>query len=573
MIKNMFFLIAGGMGLFFFGMGLMSNGLKQAAGQKLKNLLETLTKNRVMGVLVGALVTCLIQSSSATTVMIIGLVNAGLLTLKQALGVVIGSNIGTTITAWIVSLLGIGGLAIASYSLPVIWIGFLVQLAGRTQKRKGVGNILLGLGLLFLGLAFLSDAFGPEGFNISESRAVQDALIQLGENPLLAVLAGMAVTAIIQSSSAFIAIVQILAFKGAFGMDWDLVLHVTIPFILGSNIGTTITAQLAALQTSRNSKRTAMGHTVFNAIGTVYFLPLLWIGVFDKIVMWITPWGLSQSTIMVHMAVAHSLFNVINTIVFLPIIQWLEAIVIKILPITKDELARKPVVLEKHLFHTPVLALEQTKREIVRMAERAKYAIQSAIDGLIVGNEQKLKEAMMTEDVIDDFQLGITSYLVGLSREQLSEEVSNELPVLLHAVNDLERIGDHAVNIVEIAQRKIEQKLPFSEGALAEADKLRTEVEYMFDCVITALGENDIESAQAALVIEGNLNRMQMDCRRSHVQRMSGGVCTAEAGLIFIDLVDNAEKIGDHLTNIAQAIIGGLQWAGVEPEIPPNSSD
>jgi phosphate:Na+ symporter len=569
MIKNMAFLMAGGLGLFFFGMGLMSSGLKQAAGQKLKKLLGTLTKNRVMGVLVGMLVTCVIQSSSATTVMIVGLVNAGLLSLRQALGVILGANIGTTITAWIVSLLGIGGLAITAYSLPAILIGFLLQLAGGTQKRKGIGNILLGFGLLFLGLAFLSNAFGPEGFNISESRGVQDALIRIGENPLLGVLAGIVITALLQSSSAFIAIVQVLAFKGAFGTDWDLVLRVTIPFILGSNIGTTITAQLAAIQTSRNSKRAAIGHTVFNAIGTVYFLPLLWMGVFAKIVMWVTPWELSQSTIMVYMAMAHSVFNVINTIVFLPVINWLEAIVVKILPITEEELARKPVVLEKHLFHTPVLALEQTKREIMRMAERAKYAVQRAIDGLIAGNGQKLKAAMQTEDIIDDFQLEITSYLVELSREQLSEEVANELPVLLHTVNDLERIGDHAVNIVEIAQRKIEQKLSFSEGALAEADKLRTKVEHMFDCVITALEKNDIESAKAALVIEGNLNRMQMEYRRSHVQRMSDGICTAEGGLIFIDLVDNAEKIGDHLTNIAQAIIGGLQWAGVKPDDAP----
>jgi len=289
--------------------------------------------------------------------------------------------------------------------------------------------------------------------------------------------------------------------------------------------------------------------------------------------MWITPWELSQSTIMVDMAVAHSTFNVINTIIFLPVINWLEAIVVRILPITQDELARKPVVLEKHLFRTPVLALEQTRREIIRMAERAKYAIQCAIGGLTVDNIQKLKEAMVTEDVIDDFQLAITSYLVGLSREQLSEEVANELPVLLHTVNDLERIGDHAVNIAEIAQRKIDQKLSFSKGALDEADKLRAEVEQMFDYVTTALAKNDIASAKAALVIEGNLNRMQIEYRRSHVLRMSEGVCRAETGLIFIDLVDNAEKIGDHLTNIAQAIIGGLQWDAAEPKIAPNSTD
>jgi len=283
-------------------------------------------------------------------------------------------------------------------------------------------------------------------------------------------------------------------------------------------------------------------------------------------VMWVTPWELSQSTIMVHMAVAHSVFNVINTIVFLPVINWLEAIVVKILPITEEELARKPVVLEKHLFHTPVLALEQTRREIVRMAERAKYAVQRAIDGLIAGNGQKLKEAMLTEDIIDDFQLEITSYLVELSREQLSEEVANELPVLLHTVNDLERVGDHAVNIVEIAERKIEQKISFSNPAQTEAAQLKNEVNQMFDYIITALENNNIEVAREALGNENNLNKMQMEFRRSHVQRMTEDTCSPEAGLIFIDLVDNIEKIGDHLTNIAQAVIGGLQWDGIEPK-------
>jgi phosphate:Na+ symporter len=573
MIKNMVFLTVGGLGLFFFGMGLMSSGLKQAAGQKLKNLLKTLTKNRFMGVLVGTLVTCLIQSSSATTVMIIGLINAGLLTLKQALGVILGANIGTTITAWLVSMLGIGALKITDYALPAIGLGFLLQLGGRKPKRKGIGSIILGLGLLFLGLQFIEEAFGPNGFNIGENPSAQQFLIRFIQNPLMGLLLGMVVTGLLQSSSATIAMLQVLAFRGAFGTDWNLVLRVTIPFILGANIGTTITAQLAAIPTARNAKRAAWAHTMFNVIGTIYVIPLVWLGLYEKFVMWITPFGLSQATIMAYMAVAHSAFNIINTIAFLPCIGWLEAIVMKILPITMRELAEKPVVLEKHLFHTPVLALEQARREIIRMAQRAKDAVQRSIRGLIKDDERNLEKALVGENITDEFQLEITSYLVTLSKEQLSDEVSNELPVLLHTVNDLERIGDHAVNIVEIAQRKIEQKLSFSEGALAEAGKLRTEVEDMFDYVITALEKNDIESAKAALVIEENLNRMQVEYRRNHVQRMSSGICSAETGLIFIDLIDNGEKIGDHLTNIAQAVIGGLRWEGVKPEVPPNTDN
>jgi phosphate:Na+ symporter len=299
-------------------------------------------------------------------------------------------------------------------------------------------------------------------------------------------------------------------------------------------------------------------------------LPLVWVGLFGKIVTWITPGVLSQGTIMLHIAVAHSTFNVFNTVVFLSIIRWLEVIVMKILPVREEELAQKPVVLERHLFNTPVIALEQAKREINRMAKTAKRAVNSAIRGLLDNDRARLNSAMQTEDLIDELQYEITSYLAALSSKELSEKLSVGLPVLLHTVNDLERIGDHAVNIVEIAERKIDQKLSFSDSALAEAAELIKEANQMFDYVIAALENDDIEAAKSALLNEDNLNKMQMDFRHSHVQRMTDGVCTATAGLIFIDLVDNVEKIGDHLTNIAQAVIGGLQWEGIKTKTSPN---
>jgi phosphate:Na+ symporter len=573
MIQNMIFGIMGGLALFLFGMGLMSDGLKKVAGQGLRSLLESLTKRRIIAVLIGALVTALIQSSSATTVMTVGFVNAGLLTLKQALCVVLGANVGTTITAWLVSILGIGKFKIAMYALPAIGVGFLMQIGGRTRKFKSSGTILLGLGLLFLGLSFMKEAFDP----IKDSPGAQDALIWLGSNVILAVLAGALLTMLLQSSSATTAMIQLLAASGAFGMigdvGGDVVLKVTIPFILGGNIGTTITAQLAALRTSRNAKRVAIGHTIFNCLGVLYFLPFVWTGLFSKLVIWITPLELSDNWgfwIMVHLAVAHTIFNVFNTVVFMPVISWLEALAMKILPITKMELAAKPVVLERHLFNTPVIALEQAKREIIRMAERAGESVQQAVEGLIAEDGRKLKQAEASEDIIDEFQLAITSYLADLSREQLSEEVSVKLPVFLHTVNDLERVGDHSVNIVEIAERKIGQRITFSEHALGEADRLKKEIDQMSGRVIAALENNDADSARAALVNEANLNKMQIDFRRSHVQRMTEGICSPEAGLIFIDLVDNIEKIGDHLTNIAQAVIGGLQWDGIELEEPPS---
>jgi phosphate:Na+ symporter len=565
--KEMIFGIIGGLGLFLFGMRLMSEGLKRVAGQKLKKLLKSLTKHRVVAALVGAFTTCLIQSSSATTVMTIGFVNAGLLSLKQALSVVLGANVGTTFTAWIVSTVGIEGLKITMYSLPAIGVGFLLQVIGKRQKVRSFGSILLGFGLLFLGMSLMKDAFEP----LKSDPDVQNALIRLGQNPILAVLAGTLITVLLQSSSASIMMVQVLAFQGAFGTNWDQVLRITIPFILGDNIGTTITAQLAALQTSRNSKRAAMGHTIFNVVGVLYMLPLVCMGLFGKIVTWITPWGLSQSTIMVHLAFAHSTFNVLNTVLFLPVIHWLEVIVMKIVPARGDELTWKPVVLEKHLFNTPVIALSQAKHEIIHMAERARQAVQQSVEGLIEGDREKLAKTMQIEDIIDEFQFEITSYLVALSREQLSEEVSYELPVLLHTVNDLERVGDHSVNIVEIAERKISQKIHFSNSAQIESSQLKNEANQMLHFVIAALRNNDIEEAKSVLVAENELNKMQIDFRRSQLRRMSEGICSAEAGLMFIDLVDNIEKIGDHLTNVAEAVTSGLQWTGVEPKSLPES--
>jgi len=558
-IKDMVFGTVGGLGLFLFGMGLMTDGLKKVAGQKLKSLLEALTKHRLVAVMMGAAVTCLIQSSSATTVMTVGLVNAGLLTLRQALCVVLGANVGTTFTAWLVSAFAM--FKISSYALPMIGVGFLFSIACKSAKARSVGQIMVGFGLLFLGIHFMKEAFGP----LKDSEGTKQALIWLGHNPILAVLAGTLLTMLLQSSSASIAMIQTLAFQGAFGTEWDVVLRVAIPFILGDNIGTTITAQIAALRTSRNAKRTAMGHTLFNVIGVAYILPLVWVGWFADMVEWIAPFKLSQGTIMVFLAIAHSTFNVFNTIVFLPLIRVLEVMVLKILPVTADEVVRQPVVLERHLLHTPVIALEQARREIVRMARTAEKAVSLAIDGILDRNPKGLTLVRELEDQVDAFQLEITSYLSDLSQETLSEQVSTELPVLLHAVNDLERIGDHAVNIVEIAERKSAQKLLFTDAAMQEADRIKDELGQMFGNVVAALDDGDVEKAKSALASERQLNEMQLEFRRSHVARMTDGVCTAVTGLIFIDLVDNVEKIGDHLTNIAQATIGGLQWEGVKP--------
>ncbi len=565
MIRGMLLGIIGGLGLFLFGMLLMSDGLKQVAGRKLKTVLETMTKNTYVGFVVGAVVTAFIQSSSATTVIVIGLVNAGLLTLKQAIGVIIGTNVGTTATAWIVSISGLGFLKIEMYALPAIGLGFLLHVGGRSRAMKSIGTIFLGFGLLFLGIEYMKEAFSP----LQGSEKVQQIFVTYGVKPLFAILVGLCMTVLIQSSSAAIAIVQLLAMGGAFGTNWQIALDMSIPFVLGANIGTTITAQLAALQANRTARRAAWAHTAFNVLGTAIAYPCVLFGWYGYLVDLLTPWQLDKGTIAASIAVAHTVFNIVNSIIFLPLASLLEKIALKLVPIRPSEAAAQPVVLERHLLRTPDIALAQARREIVHMARVAKGGFTDAVRGLINDDKKMLESACVAEEFTDTLQYEITTYLTELSRRELSENIAVGLPVLLHTVNDLERIGDHAENLVEIANRKIEQKLTFTDSALAEVHRLGTEIAEMFAGVIKALEDDDKEAAKSMLPHERNLNQMQIDFRRSHVQRMRDGSCTPEAGLIFIDLVDNVEKTGDHLTNIAQAVIGGLQWDGIEKMLPP----
>jgi phosphate:Na+ symporter len=549
-------------------MGLMSDGLKKVAGQKLRNILESMTKRSIVGFFVGAGITALVQSSSATTVMVVGFVNAGLLTLKQAICVVIGTNVGTTATGWLVAVsdVELAAFKITTYALPAVAIGFVLKAVGKTRTTRSFGQVLLGFGILFVGIGFMKEAFG----GLKGSESIEDLFKALAKYPFLAIIAGAIITMLLQSSSAAIGVVQAMAMGGAFGNNWQTAVSIVIPFVLGSNIGTTITAQIAAFQANLAARRTAWVHTLFNLMGSVIALPLVYLGWFNIIVRFIAFWEPSADYLEWDIALAHTIFNVANSAMFLPVAGLLEKLAIKLVPEKPGDATVSPVVLEKHLLDTPVIALEQAKREIIRMAKTSKKALENSIDGIVNDDRRKLELTRQIEDYLDEFQYEITSYLSALSRREVSDEVSVELPVLLHTVNDLERIGDHAVNIVEIAERKVEQKLSFSDYALDEADKLRKEAEQMLDYVIAALENNDTDSARAALVNEANLNKMQIDFRRSHVQRMSEGVCSSGAGLIFIDLVDNIEKIGDHLTNIAQAVIGGLQWDGVELEEPPS---
>ncbi len=555
-ITDVLFGLIGGLGLFLFGMSLMSDGIKAIAGKRLKQLLTALTRHRLVAVALGAFATMLVQSSSATTVMTVGFVNAGLLTLRQALCVVLGANVGTTVTAWLVSMFGFGSFKITAYALPMIGVGFFVSMIARSQRNKQIGMILLGFGLLFIGVDFMQQTFAP----IKDSAQAQALLIRLSSYPLLAVLAGTILTMLMQSSSASIMVIQVLALQGAFGMDWPIVLNLVLPFVLGDNIGTTITAQLAASRASRNARRAAMGHTIFNVIGVAYILPLVWMGVFGRFVSWLTPWELSQRTIMADMAAANTIIKVINTALFVPLIGTLEAIVNRLVPIRPEEAEEKPAVLEEHLLQTPAIAFEQVTMEIQRMAKIARKGAKKAISALIDDDRKSQKAVLKREQQTDEFQYEITSYLSKLALQPLPPELSNEIPVLLHTVNDLERIGDLAVNIMEVAERKMSQNLVFDKDALKEVRQLDALLMRMFDHVRAALEDSRTEDARLAMEVELELNEMQISLRKHYAKRMGSNSCTPEVGLVLIDFVDNVEKIGDHLMNIAQSVMGGLQW-------------
>ncbi len=550
--KELIFLLMGGLAFFFFGMKTMSDGLKKVAGDRLKNILHMATKIPIVGLLVGAAVTCLIQSSSATTVMVVGFVNAGLLALKQAISVIIGANIGTTFTAWLVSAMSV--FKISHYALPIVAIGFCLSSLGRTKNAKFWGQILMGFGILFVGLSYMKEAFEP----LKESQHIKDLFITFSDNPLLGVLAGIIFTVLLQSSSATIAIVQVLAFSGLISFP------AAIPIILGDNIGTTITAQLAAVGGNTNAKRAAMSHTVFNVVGVSYMLFFVYTGWFVRFIEFIIPGEITLTNVMFYIAVSHSLFNVFNALAFLPFIGALERICIRIVPKKKGAIEVGPQYLERNLLETPSIAFAQAQKETVRMLGIASQSVSVAVDSFLKNDLKKIEVIQELEEAVDNLQSEITQYLVELSQRNLTQSQSEELPVLIHIVNDVERVGDHSENIIELSERKCEKKLPFTDEAIRELTLMWNELYSMSLETELALGKNDLDLAKNVLEREKRMNKFQIDLKKSHVRRLNEGSCNIKSGIVFLDFVDNLEKVGDHLYNVSQGIVGGMRWKVIE---------
>lgn len=441
--KEMLFMFLGGLGIFLYGIRSMSDGLQKTAGDRLRTILEKLTSNPVLGVIAGALVTAIIQSSSGTTVLTVGLVNAGLLNLRQAIGIIMGANIGTTITSFII------GFKITEYSLPIIAVGaFLIFFS----KRKNVnywGQAIFGFGLLFLGLDLMSTGMKP----LRNSEVFLDLMQTLSDQPILGVLVGTVFTMIVQSSSATIGILQGLAESGAITFEQSL------PILFGDNIGTTITAALAAIGTSVAAKRAALSHVLFNVIGTLIFLPLYKTGIYPAFVQWIA----GDMNIKMQIAWAHATFNITNTLIQLPFIGVLAYIVTKLIPGEDTTIQYGPQYLDKRFLTNPAVALGQATNELIRMGNLAKESLTDVIDYFFTGDEKKKISSIQKEEVINDLDKKITDYLVILSQSSLSRHESNVSTLLLQTINDIERVGDHAENLLELSEYAREHKLSFSE--------------------------------------------------------------------------------------------------------------
>ncbi|AXU60882.1 na+/Pi-cotransporter family protein [Clostridioides difficile 824] len=532
---NIVISLIGGLGLFLYGMSLMGEGLQKSAGDKLKKIIELLTSNVVMGVLVGTVVTGIIQSSSATTVMVVGFVNAGIMNLSQAIGVIMGANIGTTVTAQLVSfnLEGIAPIALG--------IGILFYLFTSNQKTKHLSEILIGFGILFTGMEFMKDAVAP----LAEYKAFTDALLYFSKNPVLGILAGFAITGIVQSSSASMGMLIALASQGI------LPLSSALPILYGDNIGTCVTSLLSSVGASRNARRAAVMHLSFNVIGTIIFMLVLNKPI-STIVTHFDPTDTARQ-----IANAHTLFNLTNVIILLPFSKYIVKLANRLIPIkeTESEIVNNTKYLDERMFSTPSIALGNTVQEVVRMGHKATNSLEHSIAGFLNKSNEDINKAFESEKVVNKLQKDILNYLLKLSKEPLRDDERFRTDLLFNTVNDIERVSDHAENIAELAMSVKEMNISFSDSAIREIYEIYNKTITNFKDALIVLDVKDFELANKVLEVENEVNYLEKTFRNSHMIRLNNGSCTIDAGVLYLDLLTNLERISDHSTNIVKQVL------------------
>ncbi|HHW91349.1 MAG TPA: Na/Pi cotransporter family protein [Firmicutes bacterium] len=534
MLAATLFGLVGGLGLFLFGVNIMAEGLQKAAGNKMRRVLEVLTNIPIIGVIMGAIVTAVVQSSSAVTVMVVGFVNAGLMTLKQAVSVILGANIGTTITAQLVA------FQLTDYALPAVGIGFALFFFSKHRLAKYFGQALLGFGILFLGMDTMSAAMKP----LREFSPFLEIMVSFGKYPILGIIAGALFTAVIQSSSATTSLIIILAGENLIDMQG------AISLVFGSNIGTTVTALLASIGTSITARRTAIAHLFFNVGGALVFLPFL--GYFEGIV------ELTAVSLARQVANAHTIFNVANTLLLVPFIDAFVGLITRIVPGQDYAIERGLKYIDQAaiLKTPPSIALSHATKEIIRMAKIAAESFQDAYKGFMDNDIHYIDLALQKEEVIDELEKEITLYLAKLSQRSMTESESRRVTALLHAVNDIERVGDHTENLSQLVRTKIEERLPFSNIALAELKTMFELVADIFHKAYTAVENSDQDLAREVLKHEDKIDLMERTYRNNHIQRLNEGVCYPFSGIVYLDIISNLERIGDHSNNIAHLVMG-----------------
>ena len=535
----------GGLCLFLFGMSVMGDGLERRAGNSLRTLLSKITTNKFAGFFTGLGVTCIIQSSSATTVMVVGFVNSSLMTLKQAINVIIGANIGTTVTSWILSLSGISGesfvikmLQPTSFTPVLAVIGIIYYMFCKNQKKKDTGAILLGFATLMFGMEIMSGAFD----GLKDSEAFQQLFIMF-KNPLLGLLVGAVLTAVIQSSSAAVGILQAVVLGGSL-----VPIGAAIPIVMGTAIGTCVTAMLSCLGTKKDAKRAALAHLFFNVIGSGFWLIVYWVA--DIVA---SPAILDQHATVVDIAIINTIIKVLSTVILFPFSAQLEKLVCKCIPDSDTD--DKKIQLDELLLINPSLALEQCHSVACDMAQYSFRALKNSLSSLADYSSETAKSILDDEDKSDRYEEALNSYLIKLSAHKMNEKDGEEATKLLKTVGDLERISDHAVNILEAVEELREKNLSLTEEALSDFATLSAAISEILDLSYTAFANNSTEAALSIEPLEEVIDNLKEQMRTRHILRMQQGNCNVEAGFAWSDLLTDIERTSDHCSNMGKSII------------------
>ncbi|WP_067730440.1 Na/Pi cotransporter family protein [Oceanobacillus damuensis] len=536
-IQTLIFEFIGGLGIFLIGIKYMGDGLQKIAGDKLREILDKFTSNPFMGVLAGIVVTILLQTSTGTTVLTIGLVNAGFMTFRQAIGVIMGANIGTTVTAFII------GIDIGAYALPIVALGSFLIFFFKHPKVGNVGQTIFGFGALFLGLELMSSGMSP----LRSLEAFHELTVSMSSNPVLGVVIGTVFTLIVQSSSATIGVLQTLFAQGA------IELNAALPVLFGDNIGTTITAVLASLGASVAAKRAAATHVVFNVVGTT--IVLLFLTIFTQYISYLQV-QLNLNPEMT-IAFAHGSFNVMNTIIQFPFIGALAWLVTKMIPGQDTLIEYKPKHLDPiFIQQSSALALDQAKSEVIRMGEYAYKGLEEAYHYVTTQSTKHSEMALQVEGALNNLDRKITDYLIEISAGSLTEAESAKHTSLMDTVRDIERIGDHFENVVELIDYKISNKVILTEGAIEDLNNMFDLTLLTVKQAVDALDKMDREAALEVVQKEDQIDKMERQYRKKHIIRMNEGLCSGSAGIVFVDIISNLERIGDHAVNIAEAVLG-----------------